>query len=151
MYNGYRTERRRFQRLRVNLSVLYHIEGPEHVREILADREFEGNTLDLSEGGMALLAWHYLPVDTELLLKIVIFESDHRGLVSFYDAVKLTGHVRSVIPAENDEYRLGICFDNVSVKKRQILSDLIYSPLKASVNIMRQESDRPLSFEMHLE
>ena len=129
MYCGYRIERRRFQRLMVNLAVLYRIEGPQHILELLEKREFEGETVDLSEGGAALLTGHYLPLETELSIKFLIQESDHRGDVNFHELFDLRGEVRSVVPSENAKYRLGICFKKLVRPEKEKIFDLMGSSL----------------------
>ena len=48
MYSGYRTERRKFKRLRVNLSILFRVMAPWSILESTQGREFEAKTIDLS-------------------------------------------------------------------------------------------------------
>lgn len=130
MYGGYRLERRRYKRLRINLAVIYQIEGPKFVYDILGDKDFEARTLDLSEGGVALIVGHYLPINTKLSIKITIFESDHTGLINFYDPLIIKGVVKSNVLTESNEYRLGIEFTDVVQEKQHRLADFVYSPLR---------------------
>ena len=82
MIEGYRWERRRYKRWWI--LVLYTVDGPCDVSEFFEGRgEFEGKVIDLSEGGLALLAQHYLPVRTKLTLRVIIYETDHKGSIEF--------------------------------------------------------------------
>ncbi len=130
MYECYRIERRRFQRISVKLSVLYQIDGPEHIRRILADREYEGEAIDLSEGGIALIANHFLPRGVRLSMRLILFESTQIGITNIYDPLSIEGDVRSCFYRGEGQYRLGICFNGIGEFSRTVLTDLIYSSLK---------------------
>ena len=130
MITGYRTERRKFQRMRVTLSVLYNIECPVYVRRVLGDREFEAETIDLSEGGVALTVGHYLPSDTRIFMRFILHESEHTGLVNFYDPLNVSGEIRSCDYIGGCQYRLGIRFQGVDQEQRNTLLDLKFSSIK---------------------
>jgi len=130
MYSAYRTDRRRFKRMRVRLAAVYSIEAPEYVKNILDGGEFEAITLDVSEGGLSLLAEHYLPKQTIIRLKLIVFEIANGGCANFYEPVTAIGNVRSVHEWDNDQYRLGVFFQDISIAHQQKLSDLVNSSLK---------------------
>ncbi len=133
MYTPNRLERRRFQRLGVNFSSLYIIKGPKYICEIFFDRgEFEGLIVNLSEGGLAMIASHYLPVGTKLNIKFVIYEYDHLGIVNFYTPLKVVGFVRHITTDIDDEYKLGISFCGINDEKQDVLEDILYSSLNPS-------------------
>lgn len=112
-------DRRRFQRLRMNLTVVYRVNQPLTVRMLIGDEEIEATTLDLSEGGMALLTKFDIPRGTSLFIKFTLFKVDKAGKVNFYGPMLISGEVRSNVISENDEHRLGICFVNMDEQDRQ--------------------------------
>lgn len=123
------SDRRRFQRLRVNLSVFYKVESPEHIRTLTGDCEVEATTLDISKGGMSFLTKYNIPAWTILLIRVYLFKTDDSGLVSFSDPVEIAAEVRSSIPVSDGEYRLGVCFRDIAVKHREEINDFIVSSL----------------------
>jgi c-di-GMP-binding flagellar brake protein YcgR len=130
MYPRKRIEKRRFQRLGVNLSALYEIEGPQHVKDILSERdEFEGIIVNLSEGGLAMVVGHYLPPGTKLHIKFIVYEYDALGIVNFYTPLKICGFVRHVTSDIDDEFRLGISFCGINEDKQDTLEDFLYLSL----------------------
>lgn len=132
MYDGFRTERRRHKRLRINLSVLYSIRSPQFVRDLLGGRHFEAQTIDISEGGVAILTQHYLPTSTLIKMRMIIVESDSSGTIKFYNPLSVYGEVRSVIQSLDNEYRVGLCFQKVDKIKQEKLQDILKSPLRPS-------------------
>ncbi len=117
MYNGYQYDRRRFQRLSVNLSVFYKIMSPD-VRCIIGDGEFEADTINVGMGGMAFQTRQRIPVNTTLLVRLILFKFDHSGLFSFNDPIEVPGEVCSSVLLDNGEYRLGVCFREVREDER---------------------------------
>ena len=130
MYSGYRIERRKFKRLQVNLSVLYRVMAPRSVRESTHGEEFEGKTIDLSEGGMAMISTQNLPEGTKLFCKFVIFESNPAGLPDFHEVLVVFGEVRSSLELQERFYRLGVYFEIMDKDKKEKIMDIVRSPLK---------------------
>jgi len=97
---------------------------------VLESRQYEGYTIDLSEDGVALRVGHYLPFTTKLYMEFVMFESEQTDSASFYEPLTLSGEIRSVVPLEHCQYRLGICFEGVPDEKRDRIFDLTHSLLK---------------------
>ena len=122
--NGYRFDRRRFQRLKINLSVFYKILTPE-VRSVTGEEEFEAVSLDLGAGGISFLSRHYIPAYTALSVSIILFKTDHTGLVSFHDPVDIVGEVRSSALTEDKQYRLGVCFKTIANEERIEIADFV--------------------------
>jgi c-di-GMP-binding flagellar brake protein YcgR len=122
-------DRRRFQRLRVNLSVFYKVESPEYVRSLTQDMEIEATTLDISKGGMSFLTKYAIPAWSMLSIKVYLFKTDNEGIVSFSDPVEISAEVRSSISVADGEYRLGVCFKDSAIKDRAGISDFIASSL----------------------
>lgn len=133
MYSAYRTDRRRFKRMRVRLSAVYSIIGPDYVKSILEDGEFEAKTMDVSEGGISLIADHYLPRKTIIRIKLIVFEIDNSGSANFYEPVTAIGNVTSVQEWDDDQYRLGVYFQEISYEDQQKLVDIMNSSLKREI------------------
>jgi len=114
MYNRHwGGDRRRFQRLKVNLSVVYEVYEPQYLRSILAGQEVEATALDLGSGGISILTKYNVPVWSKLLLKFLFFKTDKEGGVAFSEPVDIMGEVRSAIAYPKSEYRLGIAFNGI--------------------------------------
>jgi c-di-GMP-binding flagellar brake protein YcgR len=121
-------DRRRFQRLKLNLDLVYKVETPIILRIRLGDKEIEATTLDISEGGMAFLTDYDIPVLSGLALKFTLFKLARSGEINFYRPMQIEGEVRSNNLSENKEYRLGICF----VKKDAAVKDEISNFVKSA-------------------
>lgn len=133
MSRGYwgNDDRRRFQRLKMNLTVFYKIEGPDYACQITQNKEVEATMLDLSSGGMAFITCNNVPVRAKLLIKFYLFKSDNTGMVSFSDPVELIGEVRSNIMSNYNEYRLGICFKAIHNDSKDLVSDFVESVVRS--------------------
>ncbi|RJO65502.1 MAG: PilZ domain-containing protein [Candidatus Omnitrophota bacterium] len=128
MYNRYwGRDRRRFQRLKVNLSVWYTVEAPLFVRNAVGCREKEAKTIDICEGGMAFISQNHIPIWTTLVLKLMFFKTDREGMVSFSDPVEIAAEVRSSLPCEKDEYRIGVCFKEIRTANKTEVAQFVGS------------------------
>ncbi len=130
MICAYRIEKRRYQRIHISLNVLYRILAPKFVYDILGNKEFEGESLDLSEGGMALKVGHYLPVGTEFQLQFVIMETNPNGDAHFYRPLKIKAQVRFILNLGGGQFRVGLAFQSLLPAQRRILKDLLASHLR---------------------
>ena len=122
-YSG--NDRRRYERLDLDLKVVYRVSGPPIVRLNIGDKEIEATMLNLSLGGMALATEYGIPVWTLLDIKFSLSRMDKEGEVSIYKPMEITGEVRSSILLEDKEYRLGICFTGINDKDKLDLADFI--------------------------
>jgi len=133
MTNGYRHDRRRFQRLKTNLFVVYRIKSPLYLMHLLGDREFEATTLDISQNGMAFLADRYLPVATKIVMEFILFDLDHSGIVSFSDPFKVAGDVRSCVESGSHHHRIGMRFENLTPHDKAALTEFMCSTLRPAI------------------
>jgi c-di-GMP-binding flagellar brake protein YcgR len=124
-YNYTGNDRRRYQRIKLNLTVNYRVDGPWYVRVKFGDQEIEATTLNLCEGGMAILTGYDIPVTSSLSLKFFLFKIDNEGQVRFYDPVEINAGVRSNIACGNDQYRLGLCFTRTEISQNSRMSDFV--------------------------
>jgi c-di-GMP-binding flagellar brake protein YcgR len=109
-YDNLNSDRRRFQRLKFNLSVNYRVDEPWYVRLKFKGQEIEATAINLSEGGLAILTGYDIPVASLLVLKFSLFKLDRSGEVCFYDPIEISGQVRSNMVYEKNKFRLGLCF-----------------------------------------
>jgi len=126
-YSGY--DRRRFQRLDLNILLLYRVNEPVFVRMQVGDKEIEATMLNLSEGGMGFLTKHNIPVMTELFIKFTLSKMDKNGGITFHGPMRIVGEVRSSTPVENDEYRLGVSFTKIKLQDRAEIINFIKTTL----------------------
>jgi c-di-GMP-binding flagellar brake protein YcgR len=122
-------DRRRFQRLKVNLSVWYKIISPVYLQDLMGGKEIEAITVDLSRAGISLITDYRIPAWSVLSLKFILFKTDNEGLVSFSDPVEVIGEVRSSILLDN-HYRLGVCFKQIKTENGQEISNFVGSTYK---------------------
>jgi c-di-GMP-binding flagellar brake protein YcgR len=120
-------DRRRFQRLELNLNVFYKVDLPVYVKLWIGDREVEATTLNISEGGMAFLTSYDIPLASVLMIKFSLFKVNRQGEVDFSKPVEISGEVRSNDHWEGKEYRLGICFIRKDEEVKTQLSDFVKS------------------------
>ena len=128
MYNMSRcNDRRRFQRLNLDLNVVYKVEMPIILRIKLGDKEIEATTLNISTGGMAFLTSYDIPLWSRLCLKFTLLKINCQGEVNFYQPMEVSGEVRSNNLSENREHRLGVCFVRRDTEIKDEISNFVKS------------------------
>lgn len=133
MHTATRVERRKYQRLNVNLSVLFRVMGPSRIFEMVQGREFEGKTIDLSLGGTALISSYFLPPKARLFVKFVIYETNHVGQTQFHEVLTVFAEVRSaILHQDHRNYRLGLEFQDLNDDRLRTLNDIVESSLRYS-------------------
>lgn len=124
MFNRYwGKDRRRFQRLLLNLTILYKVRTPEHLRQALGEKDIEATTIDLSTIGLAFISKHHIPVWSTLLLKFIFFGSGDSA-AHIVKPVEVEAEVKTCLPYEN-EFRLGVCFKGLDEERRAQLSRFV--------------------------
>lgn len=118
-------DRRRFQRLNLNLSMGYKVDIPLNLRIRLGDEEIPATTLNISEAGMAFLTSYDIPVWSRILIRFSLFKVNQDGQVNFYKPLQVTAEVRSNIVSENKEYRLGVCFVRKDIEIKDEIRDFV--------------------------
>ncbi|MFA5224801.1 MAG: PilZ domain-containing protein [Candidatus Omnitrophota bacterium] len=116
-------DRRRFQRLLLNLTIWYKVRTPEHLRQAFGEEDMEATTLDLSTIGLAFISKHHIPVWSTLLLKFIFFGSPEDS-PSIVKPVEVEAEVKACIPYEN-EFRLGVSFKGLDEERRVQLNRFI--------------------------
>jgi len=74
--------------------------------------DVEAKMLDISQGGLAMVTDHDIPISTILSMRFTLFRVN-KDIMNFSGPVEVTGEVRSNIPLERNEHRLGIYFTRV--------------------------------------
>lgn len=123
----YCCDRRRYQRLKVNLSVWFRLSARFHMISLPADEEIEAQTLDLSQEGISIVTKYNIPIYAELIVSFILFRMDRRGNIIFNEPLELTGEIRSNILISNNERRLGIWFKNIASEQRSKITQYISS------------------------
>ena len=120
--------RRKFRRVRVNLTIIYRVDEPLSARLVVGGKEIEAAMLDLSEGGMSILTDYNLTASTIILIRFTLFKVDRQD-VSFYGPVEIMGEVRYNTRLSNNEYRLGICFTRIEEKDKVEIRNFVDSAI----------------------
>ena len=129
MFNRYwGKDRRRFQRLLLNLTIWYKVRTPEDLRLKFGEKDMEATTLDLSTIGLAFLSKQRIPVWSTLLLKFIFF-GENEGSVNIVKPVEVEAEVKTCLPYEN-EFRLGVSFKGLDEERKGELSRFVGATLR---------------------
>ena len=109
-YHG--IERRSHKRVRMNCTVICRLNEPTSTRFMVRGEDIKAQMLDISSAGMALVTNYDIPVQTELSLRFTLLKVD-KEIVNLSGPVEVMGEVKSNVPMEKDEHRLGIYFTRV--------------------------------------
>lgn len=118
-------DRRRYQRLALNISVVIRIGGTIDKKASLGEEEIEVSALDISEGGIGLISAQTVPKGKIVEISMDFTTLSLEGEVVFHKPVSAEGEVRSVIPWEKDRFRLGIMFTKIDRENRIIIKEFV--------------------------
>jgi c-di-GMP-binding flagellar brake protein YcgR len=102
-------DRRKYQRLKLSVSVRYQVTDPIYARKYFGEQEYDAVTLDIGQGGMALLTRYDIPPRCVLSIRFRLMRMSREGVVDFSEPFEVNGEVCS----NNDfdhQHRLGISF-----------------------------------------
>lgn len=129
LYSG--EERRRFERFKINVFITFEIDKPTHLRALIKDEngeeleEAEAVTLDLSEGGMAILTKYDIPPESLLSMEFMLYATEDKTKFTLYKSIKAKGEVKSSILLERDKHRLGVYFKEISEEDKDEIADFV--------------------------
>lgn len=123
--NSSEQEKRKSQRLKISITIVYHVNKPSHVRVLVGDDEVEAVTSDLSEGGMSILTAYDIPVLAILTIEFMIYQVNELDKFRFYKSIKVTGEVRSNVITENKFRRIGIIFKKIEAEDKMELANFV--------------------------
>ncbi len=119
------SERRRAERVKVNITVAYQIEKPISIKMLVGEEEVEATIVDISEGGLAILTKHDLPLATLLAVEFMLIRTERETSFKYYESVKIKGEVKSSIILGEDKYRLGVSFKGLDEESKFKISAFI--------------------------
>ena len=119
-------DRRKYQRLRLTVSVMYRVTDPGYARRYFEDREFEAVTLDIGQGGMALITNSDIPAHCMLAIKFSLMRMNNSGVVDCSEPFEIKGEVCSNQDWEGRQHRLGISFHAQDIQLTQQLGVLMH-------------------------
>ncbi|MBN2120847.1 MAG: PilZ domain-containing protein [Candidatus Omnitrophica bacterium] len=122
VYQG--PERRRFERVAVELTITYHVHKPISIRMMVGNTQVGAKTFDLSEGGMAITTSRDIPISSILLMKFTLVDKTQTP-----HAMSITGQVRYNILIKHEEHRLGIDFTQIKKEDKTIIADFVKTAL----------------------
>ena len=122
-------DRRRFQRLNLNLVVWYKFSRPQPPNMLGAEQR-EAITIDISPFGMAFMSSYKIPAFSDLALKFIIFSRQAGASNNLTIPIEVNGRVRSCTPWEKNEYRVGVSFNNIELEKQQRLIYFVRESLR---------------------
>ena len=110
MENTYiNADRRNYKRVRMNCTVVYRMNQPPDAHFVMKGKDIDARMIDISQGGMAMVTNQDIPVSTVLSMRFAMLNVDKEA-VKFSGPLEVTGEVKSSMPLEKNEHRLGIYF-----------------------------------------
>lgn len=117
-------ERRRFKRLKVQLSVTYMVQKPLKILMRVGDKKIETVMLDISEEGMSIKAAVDIPLETEFVLNFLLVYA-YKPLENIMQNMEIEGRVVNRVVLNQNDFRLGILFTKISEIDRKLITDFI--------------------------
>ncbi|MFH1398208.1 MAG: PilZ domain-containing protein [Candidatus Omnitrophota bacterium] len=127
--NRWINDRRKFQRLSVNISLSYIVESPLEVSNLYQGREIEAAMLNISEGGIGLLSKYNIPARSIIVVRFNLFRTDRQGFISFSDPIEVICEVRYSVIMEDGQYRMGVVFRGVKDTAKSEITTFMESAL----------------------
>jgi len=118
-------ERRRHKRLKIHLEAVFRINRPPFARISIGEKEIPAVVLDLSEGGIAVLTEHDIPVASQLSIELILDNPRHKTGVKLHETIKVKGTVRYNVVTEKGIHRLGIAFEELDEEGREKISNFV--------------------------
>ncbi len=120
------SERRKFKRVELGLTLIYRKDAPLEVNVRSSDMESRAKMLDLGEGGLSILTGVNIPLSTVLWIKFTLSKIENKS-VSYYGNMELLGEVRYCTAVGDNNYRVGISFINVKNNVKVDIANFVIS------------------------
>lgn len=133
IYQG--TERRQFERVDVNFTVIYRVNSPLSVRMMVGEREVLAIAVNLSEGGMAISTTYELAVSTIVKVKYILLNEKALGSTERMKSMEVLGEVRHNFLAKDKGYRTGIRFLDLTGSEQQFIGSFVNSQKKRNFSM----------------
>jgi c-di-GMP-binding flagellar brake protein YcgR len=131
-------ERRKFDRLKVDFSIIYQVNKPWYLRVLIGGKEVEATALDVGAGGLAVSTNYDIPVSTVLAITIMIYNVVSGNNFKFYKTILAQGKVCSNVAQDKGVHRIGINFLEIDPEGKKELLD--FARIKKDQN--------PLGYEL---
>ncbi len=118
-------DRRKFQRLELNITVYYRIKEPLNIKVMVGDKEIEATMLNISAGGMGIVTKLNIPAYSIILIKITLAKMDKQGKLSSSEPMEVVGEVRYNVLEDDKQYRLGIRFIGIEKQDQVKIENFI--------------------------
>ncbi len=126
-------DRRQSRRFRVSFIVTYHVHKPLEVIMIVGSREINAVMLDLSSGGMSFFTNYPIPVQSILIIRFTLI-NPYVPVEDRIHTMHMNGEVRHCTELEKGEFRLGVCFHEVSDSDKQIIERFVEQAFRHKPN-----------------
>ncbi len=119
--------RRRNSRMKVDMPVRFSVEYPSFLHILFDGKQIEAKTIDIGEGGMALITDHFIPKNAELMVKFSLdVNKDNINLnIPNIRLLRIDADVRSISAINENEYRMGVAFFKKTVEAKRELNRFI--------------------------
>jgi len=97
---------------------------------MLGSSEREATTLDISPFGMAFKSSFNIPAFSNLALKFIVFNSHDNPNSNLVVPIEVSARVRSCVPFEDREYRVGVSFSGIDSEKQQKLAHFVQESMR---------------------
>ncbi len=128
-YSG--TDRRKFKRVELGLTLIYRKDAPLDVNVSGSGIESRAKMLDLCEGGLSIATDVNIPVSTVLWIKFTLSRVENKG-VNYYGNMELLGEVRYCTAVGENNYRVGISFVDMKDKLKVDIANFVISVEESS-------------------
>lgn len=118
-------ERRQFDRLKVNITVVYQVDKPIKVKMLVGKEEVEAAILDLSEGGISILTEYNIPAYTHLSIEFMLYRLEKATNFKLYASLRVKGEVKYSFASEGNKYRLGVCFKDLDDESKSMIAKFV--------------------------
>ena len=120
------SERRRFKRVDVSFWVESAMNASLTVRMIFGGNDIKATTLDLSEGGMAILSEFEIPKFSIVTVEFNISNNVNAASQDEYRLIKADGVVMyNLFLKERNAYRIGICFIDITPEDSDFIANFV--------------------------
>jgi c-di-GMP-binding flagellar brake protein YcgR len=92
---------------------------------LVGNKVFDAIALDVSEGGMAILANYEIPASTLVTTKFMMVNEHALHDEDRFRSMEIPGEVRYSRPAQDRTYRLGIQFTGITAGQRDFIAHFI--------------------------
>ncbi|MFH1678237.1 MAG: PilZ domain-containing protein [Candidatus Omnitrophota bacterium] len=121
-YSG--SDRRGSPRVKMDFFVLYKVNRPTEANMWIGNREVSATMVDLNERGMAISTNYDIPPTTVLSIKFTLMNL-YSDVGEKVRSIEITGEVLYNKLSEDQRYRLGISFTQISEEDKCAIANFV--------------------------